>query len=726
MTGFPGFGSEFIDGWFIDNTDGVSTIYLSLVDEGITTSASDTPSSKVFRPRIKNADKISIRRAPMVWPWGDTNGQMAAFSHIEIDNYDGAYDSLLTADLRDSTVILKVPVAGALLGPSAMANAPVVATAVLDSVEQSKDRVITLTLKDTMARLDRSLPVRINPPFVATAAANRMVPVTFGACRNVEPLMVDEPERLFQIHDAPIKNIVAAKDMAAPLDPHSTPPQYVPAISNSGVQLQTLTVGKFTVDCSSVGAQATIPGADDVLDGDGEFATWDSEGVPEGWSWSGNAGSSLTPKGTAQGYPVDYVAEMKTSTVWLPVNNKFGDYLVSDEAILETGKAYRITCKVHSTFANPPVIPDERMRGGLRVRAGLDGNPQHAISSDDFAITVPQFGNQSYVFDYRVPAPTLTYPATELNLYLIACATRDQSGNAYGTGTVRIYDVKVEELGEFIELPMQGITLKDYFTEILVNRAGEDASIFNATDLQTLDAEIGHTFGIHFDEAPNILEALQKPLDSFGPATRFTDVDGVIRVKRMRDPYDGDIKVAFNIDNNPVISVEIDTAENLTTQVGSRTNWSQFTSDADFVTDTVVVPLDVKVRYKRRSQFLRTSGIVPASFYAGAMDAPAFESLFDEPEPSQELIDRVVKMYSPQFYPDGTFHNGLRRFVGFSIPYDTLDSIGTGTTCAVTDLMFGDIVTLTSEKLGFDAVRMVIVAWEIFPIAKRVELVCHY
>jgi len=117
-------------GWAEVSSEGISTIYLSIIDEGMITSPTDTPANTQYKPRVKNADSFSIKRMPPVWPQAQTSGnQGAAYGQLVIDNYDGAYDFLIAADLRDTTVVFKVPAAGALLTGTVIASSPVLATA---------------------------------------------------------------------------------------------------------------------------------------------------------------------------------------------------------------------------------------------------------------------------------------------------------------------------------------------------------------------------------------------------------------------------------------------------------------------------------------------------------------------------------------------------------------------------------------------------------------------
>jgi len=722
MTGFPGWdNTEFFDGWYEINTEGIANLYLTITDEAIVTASTDDPPSKVYKARVLNAEQFSIKRSPIVWPWGDTSIQMAAFGQLQLDNYDGFYGFLVGADLRDTIVTIKMPRAMAFGSATLIEDAPIICTAVLDNVTCDNEDVITITLKDTLALLDKPLPIRINPPFVDSGAANRMVPLSFGACRNTPWLLIDEANRIGQLHDGPLTNIAAGRDMAAILDPNATPPQYTPALSASGVQLAVLPEGKLTFDCSSVGAQVVIPGDIDVLNGIGEFVNWDlAPGVPEDWDWSNNAGSLLQHLGTAQGYRVDNIAGMTSEISWNPSFGKYGDQLATEADVLESGKAYRITFKIYQTFSPAPYYTYGEF-GGIMVRSAISNLAEDAISDHGHALTVPFMGRQSYVFEFRVPV------GADRKLYFIATTAQGgpNSGEDIGRGGGLIYDVKLELLGEYLELPLTGMNLEQYFFEILINRAGCDDSIYNVTDLTDLDTETGYEFGIHYDEQPNILQCLRDVTDSYC-ATHWTDADGVIRTGRLIDPKLGTVVANFD-ETNVVrpISFVPDNAENLTTVIGARRNQSPF-SDSDFVTNYDTVPADVRTRFKKQSQYTLTSSASPAGQYDFVRGAAIFHSVIDDPADAQIEIDRVAGIWSPKVYDDGTIITGKRRFTTFTTLFDDPDSIGVSTTCAVTDIMFGHVVTLNYPRHGFINTPVEVVGWEIFPFSKRLVVTGFY
>jgi hypothetical protein len=345
-------------------------------------------------------------------------------------------------------------------------------------------------------------------------------------------------------------------------------------------------------------------------------------------------------------------------------------------------------------------------------RSALSNNPADAISPHGIPLSVRFAGDQSYVFEFRCP------PGADCPLYIIICTSRvglTAVGDTFGL----IYDVRLEELGEYLELPLRGIGLDAFFFEWLVNRAGEEDTVYSSSDLQAIDTAAGYEFGYHVTEQPNILDGLRTACDSFC-ATLFTDHEGTIRVKRLIDPKDSDPIAVFDSTNiQRPISVDPDPASNLTTLIGTNRNYAPLT-DSDFVTDFDTVTADIRTRFKRVSQYQRTSSNVPAGQYAFAIGAPVFDSLLNDPDDGQTEIDRVVGIFSPRVYDDGTVSTGKRRRVTFTAYFDDLSKLGSSTQCDVRDILYGSIVTLNYPEQGFDNTAVEVIGWEIFPFDQRI------
>lgn len=718
-----------LQGWYEQNTEGLGTVYFAITDEGLLTRVTDTPSAIAFPPRIRNPDTFSIRRVATFWPWGDTTESMAAVGDLEIDNYDGAYDFLLTADLRDAPAVFKIVPAGMYSAANTVANGIVVATVLIDDISCSTEDVIRIQFKDTMARLDAPLPVRYNPPFVDTNAANRMVPLSFGACRNVAPQLIYEDgidgsgEPVYRLHDSMLANIAQVRDMGAVLDVNADPPQVIPALNRSGIQLHTAPAGKLLCDISNTGTQAIAPGATDVLNGTGLLTTWPVSGSPPtGWTYGGTGTNSRV--GTPN-YPQDYCMNMSTQHQYTSVDDALYAYVTTP--FLLPGQTYRIKFTLDRMTAPTGTV----LTGGFMVRTDLGTNNDGAVSGQYFGpyLTAPIFGSQQYTFEYTVPND-----GTTRTLYMIMVGT----GVSNPAWTCAWHGLTVELLGGFEEAPLSSITLEDYWNEILYLRAYEDTTLWDATSLQAIDAATGYGFGIHFDSAPNILrDCLLGPLPSYC-ASAATNADGQLYAFRMVDPKTETAVAGFDLTNTQrPIAIRPDRAPYLTTVMGVRHNWTVSTP-ADFVSvSNVEVTPDIRARYSRASQYQVTSSKTPAGQYAHAIGAPVFDSLLDGPDDNpqqwgQEEIDRVVGFYSPTVYDDGTIFNGKRQFVDFTVFFDDVGALGDQTFGALTapGLLLGMTVELTySHSNGvamFSNTPVLICGTELFPFGNKITITGWY
>lgn len=717
-----------VPGWEETIGQGLVNLFFAIVDEGIVTAPGDTPSNGEFRQRIANAETFSIRWQPVPWFEGGSDNQAAAFGQLQLVNYDGLYNDLLKFDLRDVPIVIKLIPATLLTTGTQMRDAMTVCTGIIDSIVQQQQDMITITIKDTLARLDKVLPCRFNPPFAASGAANVMVPLAFGANRNGYLLLIDEPNRIFQMHDGNIPNVTSVTDKAAPLDRNASPPQYVPALSGSAVQLDTMPIGKVAWEGSSYGTQSVIPGIADVLAGAGQFTgTWTgSPAVPPGWTWTNNAGSSIVelnnppyPFGTSAG------AQLVSTTAFYPGGALFGDVLTFPSTLLG-GVSYRVNFSLYNVQQYEPYFLNG-MVGGVMVSTALSGNAEDYISGYAHPLTTPAFNQQNFSIEFTVPSGA----TRDLN-FLVVPSAGNGLGVANGNVTATIFNVTLERLGQYVSLPLTALPLQNYYTEILVLRAGESASIFNSAEAQALGSRDDGTpipFAASFTQPPKILDALRLPVKPLNGVI-FTDNLGVIRTRKTIDPSDPDnhsvITANFTADNvERVISVVQDMAPTLTTLFGARPNQQVFGA-ADFVSDQAIVPQDVKTRYMRKSQFWVSASVTPNGMYASAITAPIFDTALDLASDVQTLGDAIVKIFSPQIYPDGSSTSGQAQLVTFLAHFDDPSAVGVNTTCALTDLIYGKMVTLTFPNPNgtpwFVNVFGSIEAWEPLPFAQKVKL----
>lgn len=698
----------YVAGWYADFAEPGQLRFGPKRTRAFHTRLGDSLELVSFDPRMANADAIQFGRSATVFTQGRASSS-ASYGRIEIDNQDGAYDFVCGQDRRDQVAQL---VAVAIDDPYDAGE--VVATGVVDKVDPIGETAIAFTLKDTLSRLRRALQLRRFPPWADDGVANTPLPIALGALRNINPPLQNAVDRIYRLGDAPISNIVAVRDKAALLDPNASPPQYTPTLDAQGLQLETNAVGLLTVDMSSEGKQVVIPGAADVLAGAGTLTAWPNPALaPTGWVWSAGTGNTLTRTGTAQSMPQDYVAAMSTGDAFNPGIGEVGAYLRYDTASLLPGRTYRVQFRlVRTSGPASPVIGG--IQFGLMVRSDLTDSPAGAISPHMQPLQAPQFGvnGEAYSFTYTVPA------GSARKLFFIASASRDGGGSGYGLASVNWYGLKVELLGEIAEaLPLEGITLLDYYREIFA-RAGVEDSEWVPADLQAIDDATGYSFGVYLPSEIMVDDALRLPLDSYC-ATLFQDHLGRYRVRRLVDPStiaDGDIVAEFtNDDIDSGVTPRQDLAPGLTAAMGARTNWRMF-SDADIVSDELAVPPALRTMLKRDSQFIETSPLTLAPTYRAAAQAPPLRSYFDDPSFAAREIARITAFYAAGRIrrSDGRAITTTPRFITFTVSYSGL---------APPQLLFGDVIKVTYPRHRLqDGQKLAVFDVNVNPSRKKVTI----
>lgn len=723
-------------GWLETISNGISTLYLSLVEEGITTGPGDTPANVQYKPAITNAQSFSIRRAPASWWEGnDSNALAASFGTLQINNQQSDWDMLLEFDFQDTGIVIQLPVAKSLTFGTETRDSLVICTGIIDKISEDENRIISINIRDTLTRLDRNLPMRFVPGFRDSGAANVMVPFRRGVTRNAEGLLVDAENRLYLLNDEVVPNILKVADMAAPLDPHATPPQYSPALNGCGVQLDTAFVGKGTFDTVSNGSQSPIPGVDDVLNGDGQFlGTWTgSPPVPPNWSWTHGTGSSITELTNP---PIGYLGSsngvrLLSRKVYNPNGGSFGEEFVHSYD-LQPGSTYRVSFIVANIQQSAPYF-NGGMVGGLILTTAKSLNSADYITGMNTPLTSSGLTPQHLSFEFTIPKGS----STRKLYFLVVPSAGNADNTANGFTSLELGDVAIELVGQFVDQPATPLPFADYVYDVLVTHAGEDESIFNQTEAESVFVRSDGSlkpWGIMYKEPPNILDCLRVPsrCDGF---TFFTDSTGQIRFRKQVDPRDPvnqtNIKCDFTEFNmsQPVFSDDV--ADNLTTLFGSRANQDPF-SDADFVTDEAIVSSDTKTRYKRASQFWSYASYVPFQQYAFAINAPIFDTVFDEKPDADEEVNRVVGMFSPKRYANGTVNGQKRRRISFTATYDDPTAMGVNTKCAINELMGADIIKIDYVDRDNDGnvIRELhcygsVVTWEPLPLANQFKIVAR-
>lgn len=320
------------------------------------------PLNVAYEGRIRRAGEFVFDQGVAFWVWS-TSGSTWSAAELECDNRDGRFDSLVTNPPRDVRLVFK------LVDAEAPASAPVqVCTMLLDRATQVDNDTVRLRLRSPLAVFEQPLQTKYFLPFVVDGTSARVWPMTFGACRNVEPVLVDAVARMYVAHDAPLTQIVAVRDRGDRLDPLAAPPDYSISPDQRGVGLQTEAQGKVTMDVSSSGSPMIVGAPDiDVVRGFGNMTTAVS-GMPNQWvtvgTFRATAGHNTNSGGCLRTSSIDGLPAVDPSFAW---DVRFLDVrTVQQWHVVKKGCYYRLTYKIRNALWPPNARPNQ-FQGGWYI-----------------------------------------------------------------------------------------------------------------------------------------------------------------------------------------------------------------------------------------------------------------------------------------------------------------------------------------------------------------------
>jgi hypothetical protein len=716
------------DGWS-QQSPGLASLYLSKATEAFMSAHTDSPADQSYLPRLLNADSFSIKRAPLHWVHRTSSTDVSApptsFASLLFDNSRGEFNALLALDARDSPVTmdnLSAPAGGF----GTLTAATRMFTANIDAVSAPDANTVQVDLRGNIARLDVPMKSHLIPAFYDSASAGKIKPIGLGAQRNFNPVLLSQSANLYLLGDTPFNNVPLVMDQAAPLDP--LVPQWTGALSGTGLVLTNPPVGKLSCDGSTGDGAQYQPGVNDVLNGIGAFTTWAS-GNPSGWT-KPVLGSPYDTTVTTNGSIAQntaYAASALQITSFVPYipNHAVGEYygypVATTSVYLQPGRTYRFSFRLLAAISSNP-------DAGLAILTGLADDPRYWVT--DFRqplTTVAGTPPQSFLYTYEY-----TVPSTFTALPIYICAISKVGGGAPPTAQgvfVVIDDLKVELLGQFVQAPLATVTLDAAMKNMLVTHQGEPASIYSSADAQAIQNgtivpvqyPYGYIWGVRFNEAPNVVDAMQTALDVFG-AVMFEDATNTIRFRVLTDPTLGTPVVQFdtsNVDPNS-LSIRADDAPCLTTFYSARPNCDP-NQESDFVSDTGIVTPATRAALMGPGQYNITSTVQPAAQYAHAKGAPRFNTRHDDPTLCLKEANRVVSIWSQQ-YVNGTLSNGKRRIVTLTAFFDGLSLGVSPLVVQPQNLFYNDVALINLPRLGLANVQGAVISTELFPFAGKITV----
>lgn len=205
------------------------TRYLS--NTGYTSWPTDAPANQHYLGVVNGGCKTSERLPP-------EGGAGMAFSDVEIDNLDGSLDSWLSDVWANRQIRMYV-------GDQRWARSDF--RLVFDGITadlDSRDReVLNIKARDKLQRLNTA--VTQTKLGGVSANADRLIPLLFGECHNVTPLLTNKATLEYQWHNGPSERLIEVRDNGVPVSTATID------LANSKFTLAAAPAG--TITCSAQG-----------------------------------------------------------------------------------------------------------------------------------------------------------------------------------------------------------------------------------------------------------------------------------------------------------------------------------------------------------------------------------------------------------------------------------------------------------------------------------------
>lgn len=247
---------------------GGSTVTRYLSNTGYVTAAGDTPANTLYLPYVAGGVKFTESLS--------LDGSFSlSYGDIELRNVNGELDTWLNDYWANRRIKI-------FIGDKTWIRDDFwqIFDGVTTGIDTRKRETINLKLSDKLQRLNN--PVSEAKLGGATANADKLLPLLFGECHNIEPLLGDPTNHEYVIHNGPIESIIEVRDNGVPV-------AFTPFLSTGRFRLSASPSGQIT--CS---AQGAVPAVNLLQRSQGiNFVQWAVNGV------TNPAGSGTAPDGSA-------------------------------------------------------------------------------------------------------------------------------------------------------------------------------------------------------------------------------------------------------------------------------------------------------------------------------------------------------------------------------------------------------------------------------------------
>lgn len=247
---------------------GGSDITRYMSNKGYVTGASDTPANTAYKAIISGGIKLTETLSL------DSNPTLS-FGDIEIDNASGAFDSWLL-DVWEQRAV------SVYFGDMRWARSDFrrVFKGTMGGINSSAKGKLNISLRDDLQRLN----VSVTRQTIGGTALNatKLVPLTFGECFNVSPVLIDATTHQYKVHDSYIERFIEIRDNGVPVEIVDTPPtELTTGLATGTFKLKATPAGTVTasVQGSQAGGYSANP-VDIVVKLIQNYGTTDSMTVP--------------------------------------------------------------------------------------------------------------------------------------------------------------------------------------------------------------------------------------------------------------------------------------------------------------------------------------------------------------------------------------------------------------------------------------------------------------
>lgn len=187
----------------VDVKVGASVTTRFLSNCGYVTTASDTPANTSYSPRIVGGIQISRKMSI------DGNVSMS-FGDIELNNTDGSLDSWVYDYWANRSIRIY-------LGDVTWARSDfrLMFSGITTGVDMRRRDKLNIKLSDKLQRLN--YPVSELKLGGVGSLADSTIPLLFGECHNISPLLTDAVLNEYQVHPGPIEGVFEVRDNGVPV-----------------------------------------------------------------------------------------------------------------------------------------------------------------------------------------------------------------------------------------------------------------------------------------------------------------------------------------------------------------------------------------------------------------------------------------------------------------------------------------------------------------------------